>query len=141
MSSTQIDLIPLTINDTQIKKVESKWKGHYFTAELSGMMFTFRVLKMNQSLFIHIAQSDNDVLDELAMAVPVNDFVGTTIIGTQYGCDSQDLSQQITKRLKKQCFVSCNTPSNNSIRLALVKRIVEEINQVPSAFWCDQILI
>lgn len=138
MSSTQIDTVPSKINDTvKANKVESKWKGHYFTAEVLEGIFVFRVLKMTQSLFIHIGQSGNESLDELAMAVPVEDFASTTIIGTQYGCDSQELAHQITKRLKKQVFVSCNIPSNNTIRLLLVKRIAEEINRVPDAFWCN----
>lgn len=125
------------INDdgtARIEKVESKWKSHFFTADVLDTIYTFRVLKMNQSLFIHVGHNDSESFDELAMAVPVQDFVGTTIIGTQYGCDSQELAQQITKRLKKQVFVSCNIPSNNTIRLLLVKRITEEINNVPDAF-------
>lgn len=119
---------------TQIEKVESKWKSHFFTADVLDAAYAFRVLKMNQSIFIYVGQNDNESFDELAMAVPVQDFVGTTIIGTQYGCDSQELAQQITKRLKKQVFVSCNIPSNNTIRLLLVKRLTEEINNVPDAF-------
>lgn len=89
---------------------------------------------MNQSIFIYVGRSDAEPLDELAMAVPIEDVIGITIIGTQYGCDSQEFAQQITKRLRKQVFVSCNIPSNNTIRLLLVKRIAEEIKNVPDAF-------
>lgn len=135
MSSTQTDTVPLNGNDgATIEKVESRWKSHLFTAEIAENIFTFRVLKMNESLFIYIGQQDNESLDELAMAVPVEDFVSTTIIGTLHGCDSQELAKQFTHRLKKQVFISCNVPSNNIIRLDIVKRITEEMKNIPDAF-------
>lgn len=135
MPSTQTAAISSSSDDTAtITKVDSRWKPHYFTAEISESMYAFRVIKMNQSLFIYIGQMENESLDEMAMAVPVEDCASTTIIGTQYGCDSQELAQQFTRRLKKQVFVSCNIPSNNTIRLLIVKRIAEEIKNVPDAF-------
>lgn len=135
MPPTQASAVSSSGDETAtITKVDSKWKAHYFTADISESMYAFRVIKMNQSDFIYIGQLGNESLDELAMAVPVEDCVSTTIIGTQYGCDSQELAQQFTRRLKKQVFVSCNIPSNNTIRLLIVKRIAEEIKNVPDAF-------
>lgn len=90
---------------------------------------------MDKSVLIYIGQSDNEVLDELAVALPVQDNVSTTIIGLNTGCDSQELAQQFTKRLKKQVFISCNVPTNNINRPLIVKRIAEEIKTVPEAFW------
>lgn len=133
--STRTDTISSNGNDNAtIEKVDSKWKSHFFTAEIHESFYAFRVLKMNQSLLIYIGQLGNEALDELAMAVPVDGFASTTILGTLYGCDSQELAQQFTKRLKKQVFVSCNIPPNSTIRLLLVKRIAEEIKNVPDAF-------
>lgn len=135
MSSPQNEALPSKSNDSAtIEKVDSRWKTHYFTADISESIFTFRVLKMNQSLLIYIGQIENESLDEMAMAVPVEDFVSTTIIGSVHGCDSQELAQQFTRRLKKQIFISCNVPSNNLIRIMLVKRIAEEMKNVPDAF-------
>lgn len=135
MSSSETAPIASNGNDdATIERVESRWKSHCFTAEIAEDMFTFRALKMNESLLIYIGQQDNESLDELAMAVPVEDFVSTTIIGTLHGCDSQELAQQFTRRLKKQVFVSCNIPSNNLTRLMLVKRIAEEMKNLPDAF-------
>lgn len=142
MSSTQIPdetasaRVTAATNDTaaQITKVDSKWTSHYFTAELFDGTYTFRVLKMNQSLFIYIGQNGCESFDELAMAMPITDYVGTTIIGTQHGSESEELAQQLTRRLKKQVFVSYNLPLNAQIRLMLVKRIAEEMKSVPDAF-------
>lgn len=137
MAPTQIndETLSATQNDiAQITKVASKWAAHHFTAEICESIYTFRVLKMNQSLLIYIGQSGSEALDELAMAMPVNDFPSTTIIGTQHGSESQELAQQLTRRLKKQVFVSYNLPMNTQIRLMLVKRIAEEIKNVPDAF-------
>lgn len=135
MSSDQSEAVSLKTNDdATIEKVDSRWKTHYFTAEISESIFSFRVLKMNQSVMIYIGQIENESLDELAMAVPVEDFVSTTIIGSAHGCDSQELAQQFARRLKKQIFISCNIPSNNLTRVMLVKRIAEEMKNVPDAF-------
>lgn len=135
MTSAQSETVSSNSNDSaSIEKVESRWKTHYFTAEISEEIFTFRVLKMNQSILIYIGQIQNESLDELAMSIPVEDFVSTTIIGSVHGCDSQELAQQFTRRLKKQIFISCNVPSNNLIRIMLVKRIAEEMKNVPDAF-------
>lgn len=118
-----------------IKKVSSKWISHHFTGNISDTLYSFRVLKMDKSLLIYIGQCDSEVLDELAVALPVQDNVSTTIIGSNTGCDSQELAQQFTKRLKKQVFISCNVPMSNINRPLIVKRIAEEIKNVPDAFW------
>lgn len=139
MSSTDVHAEALSSNSndtapTKITKVESKWTTHYFTADIFDSIYAFRVLKMNQSLFIYIGQNGCESFDELAMAMPVNDFISTTIIGTQHGSESEELAQQLTRRLKKQVFVSYNLPMNAQIRLMLVKRIAEEIKCMPDAF-------
>lgn len=121
-------------NGAVIEKVPSKWSTHSFTADISETMYTFRVLKMNQSVFIYIGQSENQTLDEMAVAMSLQDTISTTILGAQLGGDSQELAAQFTKRLQKQVFVSCNIPSNNVVRPLLVKRIAEEIKNVPDAF-------
>lgn len=121
-------------DDATIEKVDSHWNGHFFTAEISEDVYSFRVLKMNQSVFIYIGQFENESLDELATAVPVKDFVSTTIIGTLHGCDSEELARQFSHRLQKQVYVSCNIPSNNLTRVMLIKRIAEEMKNVPDAF-------
>lgn len=117
-----------------IAKVASKWSGHLFSADISEVKYNFRVLKMNQSVLIYIGPTENESFDEMAMALPTVDTVSTTIIGTQMGCDSQEMAQQFAKRLKKQVFVSCNVPSNNTIRPLLVKCVADEIKRNPDAF-------
>lgn len=117
-----------------IKKVSSKWNSHQFTGNISDTLYSFRVLKMDKSVLIYIGQSDSEMLDELAVALPVQNNVSTTIIGSSTGCDSQELSQQFSKRLKKQVFISCNVSMSNINRPLIVKRIAEEIKNVPDAF-------
>lgn len=136
MSSSQIDVIDPKRSDvtSDIKKVPSKWSSHQFTANISDTQYIFRVLKMNQSLLIYIGQHGNESFDELAMAMPVLDNVSTTIIGSNTGDESQELAQQFTKRLKKQVFISYNVPLNQMIRPLIVKRISDEIKNVPNAF-------
>lgn len=136
MSSSEADVVDAKFIDStsNIKKVPSKWSSHQFTADISDTQYIFRVLKMNQSLLIYIGQHGNENFDELAMAMPVLDNVSTTIIGSNIGDESRELAQQFTKRLKKQVFISYNVSSNQIIRPLIVKRISDEIKNVPNAF-------
>lgn len=121
-------------SEAAVCKVPSKWSGHLFSGDISEVKYNFRVLKMNQSVLIHIGHSENETFDEMAMALPTADAVSTTILGVQTGCDSQEMAQQFAKRLKKQVFVSCNVPSNNTVRPLLVKCVADEIKRNPEAF-------
>lgn len=118
-----------------VSRVPSKWTSHLFSADISEVKYNFRVLKMTQSVLIYIGHSENETFDEMAMALPTADTVSTTILGAQMGCDSQEMAQQFAKRLKKQVFVSCNVPSNNTIRPLVVKCVADEIKRSPEAFW------
>lgn len=115
-------------------RVPSKWTNHIFTAEISESMYNFRILKMNNSVFIYIGLTENETFDELATAFPTSDAVGTTILGSPSGCDSQDLAQLLTQRFGKQVFVSYNAPSDGLIRQLILKRIVQEIKSNAEAF-------
>lgn len=131
-------VVPTSDDSATIEKVESRWKTHYFTVDISEDTYTFRVLKMNESLLIYIGQLNAESVYELSMAIPAQNIVGTTIMGELHGCDSQEIANQFTRRLKKQVYVSCNVPlTNNNIRLLLIKRLSEEIKNVPDAFWCS----
>lgn len=90
---------------------------------------------MDQSLFIYIGLGGNEAFDALAMAMPTQDAISTTILGAQNGEESKELAQQFTMRLKKQVFLSYNIPSSSTIRPLIVQRLSEEIKNVPDAFW------
>lgn len=122
-------------SNASIKLLASKWKTHSFTTRISETTYTFRVIKMDQSLFIYIGHGENETFDALAMAMPTQDTISTTILGAQDGEESKELAQQFTKRLKKQVFLSYNIPSNSTIRPLIVQRLSEEIKNVPDAFW------
>lgn len=135
MASLETDLIDSQNDDCKlnIKKVASKWKSHNFTADISNSTYIFRILKMNESLFIYIGQSENESFDELVVSMPIKDM-STTIIGSQIDGESKELAQQLSKRLKKQIFLSYNCSSLNTIRPLIVKRISDEIKNNPDAF-------
>lgn len=125
---------PIESSATGVSRVPSKWTDHLFSADISDVKYNFRVLKMNQSVLIYIGPTENETFDEMAMALPTADAVSTTILGTQTGCDSQEMAQQFAKRLKKQVFVSCNVPLNNTIRPLVAKCVADEIKRNPEAF-------
>lgn len=117
-----------------IQSVASRFKIHTFTTDVSDVVYIFHILQMKDSIFIYIGESQKAQFSELAMAFPTEDAVSTQIFGPSSTCESKELSQQFTKRLKKQVFLSYNVPQNNSLRPLLVKRLVDEIKQNPNAF-------
>lgn len=119
-----------------VEKTASKWSSHFFSADISEVKYNFRVLKMNRSVLIYIGPSENETFDEMAVAMDlrVPNTVSTTILGPQMTCDSQEIAHQFARRLKKQVFVSCNVPSNNTIRPLLMKCVADEMKRHPDAF-------
>lgn len=118
--------------DLQI--IPSHLASYQFSAEISNSWYNYRILKMNGSLFIYIGEKSNETFDELAMAIPSDEIIGTTIIGNDSVIDSKEIAMQITRRLKKQVFISCNVRSDNLLKPLLIKRLAEEIKEHPKEF-------
>lgn len=114
----------------------SRLKEHFFTADIGDVMYKYRILKMKESIFIYIGQGDNEVFDEIAVAMPMenNDVVSTRVIGVDVGCESQELAKIFAKKLNKQVFLSCNVDSDKMIRPMLAKNLSDEIKKCPEAF-------
>lgn len=117
-----------------LHNVPSHLASYHFWAEISNNWYNYRILKMNGSLFIYIGEKNNEIFDELAMAIPSDEIIGTTIIGNDSVTDSKEIALQITRRLKKQVFISCNVRSDNLLKPLLIKRLAEEIKDHPNAF-------
>lgn len=114
----------------------SSLQGHFFSTDISDNKYNFRVLKMQDSLFIYIGPNEAEVFTEMAMAMPMPDngeCLATTIMGEQLCC-SQELAVNIAKKLKKQVYLSCNVPQEPHIRPALCKRFADEVKQSPDYF-------
>lgn len=138
----------INAEDEEIQFISTNLDNHYFQTSVSEKLYNFRILQLKDSLFIYIGENDNEDFDEMAMAMPMtepttptnsssiskNNILGTTIFGPQLGYGSQDLAKQIAKRLNKQIFFSCNVMSDQMTKLALIKRLIEEIDNVPEKF-------
>ncbi|XP_037902841.1 uncharacterized protein LOC119646464 [Hermetia illucens] len=115
----------------------STFTAHLFQANISEANFVYRVLKMENSLFIYIAEAGFECLNELAVAMPMrnsDEVVATTITGPLLGCDSKELALKISKRLKKQIYLSCNVATDRLVRPLLEKHLVEQIKEHPDWF-------
>lgn len=119
---------------TTYSLAESKLTGHTFSADVSSNCYNYRILKMNNSVFIYIGERDNELFDELVMAVPSDSALGTTILGSDTGFDSKEIAIQMARRLKKQVFISCNVHLDNLLKPLIIKRLAKEISEHPEAF-------
>lgn len=118
-------------------KVPSRLTAHLFSVDITDTLYNYRVLRMNQSLFIYIGPAEQETFQEMAVAMPSTvgtaTCIGTTILGDPLGI-SLELATSFAKRLQKQVFVSCNVPAEREIRPALVRRFAEEVGQFPEHF-------
>lgn len=91
---------------------------------------------MSDSIFIYIGQGDNEIFNEMAVAMPManSEVISTRIIGDDVGCESQEMAKTFAKKLNKQVFLSCNVDSDKMIRPMLAKHLSEEIKNRPEAF-------
>lgn len=48
-----------------MKSTSSTFTSHRFTEKINGQALTYRVLKMQDSLFIYIGNTDNETFDGL----------------------------------------------------------------------------
>lgn len=117
--------------------VPSQFTGHRFSADIGDTLYTYRILRMDQSLFVYIGTAEQELFTEMAVAMPMvannSECIATTIIGEQL-CSSHELAAQFARRLQKQVYVSCNVPTEREIRPALTRRFVDEVRQCPEHF-------
>jgi proteasome assembly chaperone 4 len=115
--------------------MESNFKSHFFSTEICDAQYNFRILKMKDSIFIYIGQTDNEHFIDMAMAMKTpTDVISTTIMGASVGSGSQELAEKLSKRLNKQVFVSCSAPDDRIVRPSIEKRLIDEIKQHMEVF-------
>ena len=119
-----------------VSLLPSNFKSHYFNATVGDQNYIFRILKMNKSVFIYIGSDGNEVLDEIGVAMPMqnNEIVGTTALGPLIGCESKEFSMKLAKKLNKQVYISCNVPVDRMVRPLIEKCLSDEIKAHPEHF-------
>ncbi|XP_051952471.1 proteasome assembly chaperone 4-like [Xyrauchen texanus] len=109
---------------------------HDFCEKILEQQVHFHVMKMSGGFFLWIGS--NPVLSNLA--VSINSKYGSTPLSTLVLGDTSDttptsLAQRLTKKTKKQVFVSYNLPLSDSNLLLLVEnRIKQEMELHPDQF-------
>ncbi|KAG5675010.1 hypothetical protein PVAND_004950 [Polypedilum vanderplanki] len=118
-----------------MKSTSTNFNTHLFTGEAAGQIINYRVLKMQDSIFIYIGKKDEEVLNGLAVGLlqPYNEkeAISTCILENK---ESQDLAQKLTVRLKKPTFISCNLNVDRLIAPIIEKHLIKEINEKPEFF-------
>ncbi|XP_065332784.1 proteasome assembly chaperone 4-like [Cloeon dipterum] len=108
---------------------EAALSMHSFSDELSSMPVSFQVLKLKNSLFVWIGNSDNKCLSDLnlAMVVPPEEITSVRLMGNLL-TPSSVLTKRLCKKLGKPVYLSYNLPQNDNMLLEIVnKRLNKEI--------------
>ncbi|KAG9290303.1 hypothetical protein G9A89_007034 [Geosiphon pyriformis] len=97
----------------------------------------FQITVLKESAFVWVSNHGNEVLQNLAVAMPPLPFGGittsaTTILSKEVEETSKQLSQKLARKFKKQFFVSINlAPSNDQAMLMFIeKKIFEFVKEV-----------
>ncbi|KAL5286897.1 PSMG4 family protein [Megaselia abdita] len=115
----------------------TSFTSHISTIEVNEVRINVRVLKMINSVFIYIAPEADESIHEAGVAMPMSnpkEFIGTTILGDQLGCDSQELATKLSRKLEKQVYLSCNVPFDRMLRPILEKNLNSLIKEHPECF-------
>jgi proteasome assembly chaperone 4 len=126
--STQLNHLVHLITNLRFQAMDNQFKSHFFSTDICDTQFNFRILQMKESVFIYIGQNESEHFNEMAMAMQTpTSVIGTSIMGGSTG--SQELAEKISKRLKKQVFISCNAPDDRIVRPSIENRLIEEIKE------------
>jgi hypothetical protein len=117
-----------------MKSTISKFHNHFFAADVSGQTINFRVLKMEDSLFIYIGTKDSETFDEIGLAMLLpgkKEAISTSVVGST---ESRDIAQKLSLRLNKPVFISCNANVDRITGPLIEKMLLQEITERPEFF-------
>ncbi|XP_016986134.1 uncharacterized protein LOC108049466 [Drosophila rhopaloa] len=105
MASANKDIVPV--------KESGPFTSHCVHLEAGPSQFTVRALKMQGSTMLFVNPKESEVLEELAVAMPPRNPTSTeplssTILGGHGQTDSSVLAAKLSKRYRRQFYVSLN---------------------------------
>ena len=123
-----------TVDSNQSSSEKDGIKITQFTRRIGDQLILYQIIRYpDRCLFIWIGTSSCD-LSNLAMTMPTisssNEYLGTTLFGTDFYEQSLSLSKKLARRLggKKQIYISLNLPndSDNEMLLGEVEQALFE---------------
>lgn len=85
------------------------FESQLFYKEVNEVKYVFRVLTMQDSVFIYIGPAKNENFDAFALAMQTtNGEISKTTILESGDSTAEDLAQKVSKKLKKPVFLSCH---------------------------------
>lgn len=116
-----------------MKPLQSTFSSHCFSEQITGETFTFRVLQMQESLFIYVGKKDSEEFGGLAIGFSnqQKESLSSSIVESP---ESRDLAQKLSSRLNKPVFVSFNGPSDRIVKPSIEQRLIKEITDFPDYF-------
>lgn len=111
---------------------------HQFTGDAGGSSVTYLVLKMKDSLYLWMGKDGEAPLENLSVAITLPQSANTLssqILGPPLNTVSSAIAAHLSKRLRKQVFVSYNFPGDDKLLMtAIEERLAEEIKVSPNYF-------
>lgn len=92
-----------------------------FSLDINNISIVFKILFLNNSVYIYISDQNNQTLTDLSLVLPNADGVSTRILGTGNENISVTLGRKVTQLIKKPVYISVNLNHN----LYLIEKEVE----------------
>lgn len=111
---------------------------HQFSSQILDKQVCYQVLKMKDSLVIWIGMGSDPIFRELSVAMKTdyeNSPTSLKLMGDPCSLTSLTMAVHLSKKCKKQVFISLNVPdTNQEIIRKIEERLMEEIAITPESF-------
>lgn len=114
-----------------IEILPSSFKFHDFSTRVGEVRISCRIIKMEDSLYVWVGDSEDSKMNDLTVAMPSKyekSPVATKIKGMTDDSSSMSLAKRLAKKVGKPVFVSFNVAVNNLTLPAIEKAIQDELN-------------
>ncbi|KAI5747806.1 hypothetical protein M8J77_018699 [Diaphorina citri] len=117
----------------------SKLQTHEFTQEINNLVVVFKVLFLNNSLYIYISEQNHQTLSDLSFVLPNSDGLSTRILGSGNENISTSLGTKVAHLVKKPVYLSVNINHNlYLIEKQIEQRLFDEIKNNRDRFIASQ---
>ncbi|XP_056308425.1 LOW QUALITY PROTEIN: proteasome assembly chaperone 4 [Danio aesculapii] len=111
---------------------------HDFSEKFLEQRVSFNLMKLSGGFFLWVGTATNRLISNLAVSIlsrTDSSPLSTLVLGDTSDTTASALAQRLTKKTKKQVFVSYNLPVTDSNLLLLVEnRIKQEMELHPDKF-------
>ncbi|XP_063981690.1 uncharacterized protein LOC135164869 isoform X2 [Diachasmimorpha longicaudata] len=119
-------------DDVDVELLESSFTFHDYTEIVEQFAYTCQIMKMEDSFYVYIGQSENERMDGLIYAF-LSAYDNLPVAVRLTGLAEQEWSLSLASRLTalsgKHVYISCNLEVPCYLKVAIGKRVTAEFKK------------